>query len=165
MLCCCMLSLVWFIGWWICFVAVLNLIIKSICCYLFAWSIGWCCLMLPYHYHAAVCSVWMLMHTWHYCWQNHAAFFEIPWALFWKPCIHACCCLIAVGILPILCCYHIVEISIDDCMMMMLIAMFVCVLMISFWSIMKLNNECIALLCCKISLSRIFMDNVCLVVG
>lgn len=39
------------------------------------------------------------------------------------------------------CCYHMVEISIDDCMMMMLIAMFVCVLMISFWSIMKLNDE------------------------
>ena len=35
MLCCC----VW----------IINLLIKSPCCYLFAWSIGWCCLMLPNH--------------------------------------------------------------------------------------------------------------------
>ena len=39
------------------------------------------------------------------------------------------------------CCYHTVEISIDDCMMMMLCAMFVCMLL-NF----VIDDECIALL-------------------
>lgn len=68
MLCCC----VW----------IITLLIKSPCCYLFAWSIGWCCLMLPYHYHAAVWSVWMLMHTWQYHWMfKSCCSFEVPRAL------------------------------------------------------------------------------------